>query len=89
MQDMTADEGSVMQAHATYWRGKLAEGHVIAFGPVADPAGGWGVGIVAVPDEAELRLPERRPRDQITDWAALRGAAHAHSRVLRASPGEW
>jgi uncharacterized protein YndB with AHSA1/START domain len=55
MLDMTADERAVMQAHATYWRGKLAEGHVIAFGPVADPAGGFGVGIVAVRDEAELR----------------------------------
>ncbi|WP_437911987.1 SRPBCC domain-containing protein [Sorangium sp. So ce302] len=55
MQDMTADERAVMQAHGKYWRGKLAEGHVIAFGPVADPAGGWGVGIVAVRDEAELR----------------------------------
>jgi uncharacterized protein YndB with AHSA1/START domain len=55
MQDMSADERAVMQAHATYWRGKLAEGHVIAFGPVADPNGGWGVGIVSVRDEAELR----------------------------------
>ena len=55
MQDMTSDERAVMQAHGLYWRGKLAEGHVIAFGPVADPAGGWGVGIVAVRDEAELQ----------------------------------
>jgi uncharacterized protein YndB with AHSA1/START domain len=55
MLDMTADERAIMQAHGNYWRGKLAEGHVIAFGPVADPAGGWGVGIVAVRDEAELR----------------------------------
>jgi uncharacterized protein YndB with AHSA1/START domain len=55
MQDMNADERAAMQAHALYWRGKLAEGNVIAFGPVADPAGGWGVGIVAVRDEAQLR----------------------------------
>jgi uncharacterized protein YndB with AHSA1/START domain len=55
MLDMNADERAVMQAHAMYWRGKLDEGGVIAFGPVADPAGGWGVGIVAVSDEAELR----------------------------------
>ena len=55
MLDMTADERAVMQSHSLYWRGKLADGHVIAFGPVADPAGGWGVGIVAVRDEAELR----------------------------------
>jgi uncharacterized protein YndB with AHSA1/START domain/uncharacterized protein YciI len=55
MQDMTADERAAMQAHVTYWNGKLAEGKVVAFGPVADPAGGWGVGIIAVRDEAELR----------------------------------
>jgi uncharacterized protein YndB with AHSA1/START domain len=55
MQDMSAAEREVMLAHGKYWRGKLAEGHVVAFGPVADPAGGWGVGIVAVRDEAELR----------------------------------
>lgn len=55
MMDMSAEERAVMLAHAEYWRGKLAQGRVIAFGPVADPAGGWGVGIVAVRDEAELR----------------------------------
>lgn len=42
MQDMSADERAAMQAHALYWRGKLAEGAVIAFGPVADPASGVG-----------------------------------------------
>jgi uncharacterized protein YndB with AHSA1/START domain len=55
MQDMNADERSAMQAHAAYWRVKLAEGAAIAFGPVADPAGGYGLGILAVPDEATLR----------------------------------
>lgn len=59
MQDMSAAEREVMQAHAAYWRNKLSEGHVIAFGPVADPAGGWGVGIVAVRDEAELHEFQR------------------------------
>jgi uncharacterized protein YndB with AHSA1/START domain len=54
MQDMNADERAAMQAHGAYWRGKLAEGAAIAFGPVADPAGGYGLGIVAVPDEATL-----------------------------------
>jgi len=54
MQDMTSDERVVMQAHAHYWQGKLAEGVAIAFGPVADPSGGWGLGILEVRDEAEL-----------------------------------
>jgi len=53
MQDMSADELSLMLAHGAYWRGHLAEGKVIAFGPVADPAGGYGMGIMRVtnPDE--------------------------------------
>ncbi|HWO09195.1 MAG TPA: SRPBCC domain-containing protein [Polyangiaceae bacterium] len=55
MLDMTPDERAVMLAHGAYWRGKLAEGQVIAFGPVADPAGGWGVGIVAAHDEGQLQ----------------------------------
>lgn len=55
MQDMNAAERTAMQAHAAYWRVKLAEGAAIAFGPVADPAGGYGLGILAVPDEATLR----------------------------------
>jgi len=55
MQDMNADERAAMQAHGAYWRTKLAEGIAIAFGPVADPTGGYGLGILAVPDEATLR----------------------------------
>jgi hypothetical protein len=33
----------------------LAAGTAIAFGPVADPAGGWGLGIVQVADDHALR----------------------------------
>jgi uncharacterized protein YndB with AHSA1/START domain len=53
MLDMTAEERSLMQAHGLYWRGKLAEGKVIVFGPVADPAGGWGVGIMRATGKPE------------------------------------
>ncbi len=53
--DMTADERAVMQAHVAYWRGKLADGAVIAFGPVDDPAGGYGLGLVAARDDDAVR----------------------------------
>ena len=49
-QDMTADEREVMQAHAGYLSGRLAAGDVLAFGPVLDPAGAWGMGIVRAKD---------------------------------------
>jgi hypothetical protein len=53
--DMTAAERQVMMAHAAYWRGFLERGVAVLFGPVADPKGAYGLGIVRVSDEAELR----------------------------------
>ncbi len=54
MQDMTADERAIMGAHGRYWRAKLADGVAIAFGPVVDPAGGYGLGIMKADDESAL-----------------------------------
>ncbi len=45
-QDMTPAEGEAMKRHAAYWAGLLAKKSVIAFGPVADPRGVWGLGLV-------------------------------------------
>ena len=52
--DTTAKEAEAMQRHLAYWKGQADRGTAIAFGPVADPKGGWGVGIVAVEDDDEL-----------------------------------
>ncbi len=52
--DMTADERAIMEKHGVYWRGKLAAGVAIAFGPVLDPKGPWGMGLVKAHDEAEV-----------------------------------
>ena len=38
-----------MRAHADYWLPHLGAGIVVAMGPVADPAGGWGVMIANSP----------------------------------------
>lgn len=53
-QDITADERQIMADHAAYWRTLLAKEIAIVFGPVADPAGAWGAGIVQVDDEQML-----------------------------------
>jgi uncharacterized protein YciI len=53
-QDMTDAERQVMMQHVAYWTKQMGEGRVIVFGPVADPAGAWGVGIVQVKDEAAV-----------------------------------
>jgi uncharacterized protein YciI len=54
--DMNADERVLMQEHAGHWREHMARGKVIVFGPVADPKGPWGLGIVRARDEADLRV---------------------------------
>ena len=54
-QDMSADERAAMERHAAYLRGKLDEGVVVAFGPVADPAGAWGLGLLDVDDVLAAR----------------------------------
>src|SRR5262249_57206551 len=52
--DMTEVEARVMRAHVAYWRGLARVGVAKLFGPVADPRGSWGVGIIDAKDEAEL-----------------------------------
>ena len=52
--DMTPSEASAMHEHVAYWTDLLGKGKAIAFGPVMDPKGPWGVGIVSVSDQEEL-----------------------------------
>jgi uncharacterized protein YciI len=54
-QSMTEEEGKVMREHAAYWATHLEKGTVIVVGPVADPAGVWGLGVVRVGSEDEVR----------------------------------
>jgi hypothetical protein len=52
--DITPEEKELMGAHAVYWRERMAEGKVIVFGPVLDPKGAWGMGVMKARDEAEV-----------------------------------
>jgi hypothetical protein len=52
---MTDEERSIMLQHIEYWRHFLQQGKVYAYGPVMHPDGVYGLGIVAVDDEAELK----------------------------------
>jgi hypothetical protein len=54
MADMTDDERSMMMEHVQYWTGLLRAGTCVLFGPVADPAYPYGLGIVRVADEREV-----------------------------------
>jgi len=61
-QTMTADEQKAMAEHMTYWQQLMADGKVLVYGPVADPEGVWGMGVLRVADRAEvLEIGERDP----------------------------
>ncbi|BBZ62732.1 YciI family protein [Mycolicibacterium monacense] len=53
-QTMTADEQQAMAGHQDYWRDLLAAGKVVVYGPVADPEGVWGLGVLRAADRAEV-----------------------------------
>ena len=52
--DMTPEEATVMRGHREYWMPRVEVGAVIAMGPVADPAGAYGVAIVEAASLASL-----------------------------------
>ena len=54
-QDMTDDERAIMQQHVAYWGILMEKGVVVVFGPVLDPKGVYGMGVVAVENEEQLR----------------------------------
>jgi uncharacterized protein len=49
--DMTPEEAAVMDEHAQYWRALTRAGTAVAFGPVADPAGVYGLAVVQADDD--------------------------------------
>lgn len=49
--DMTEKEGAVMQEHFGYWAGLIEERRAVAYGPVMDPSGTYGIAVVEVDDE--------------------------------------
>lgn len=58
-----------MQEHVIYWKEKMNEGKVVAFGPVIDPRETYGLGIVMVENEKELLdFIENDPASQINRY---------------------
>lgn len=54
LSDMSEDEALTMRRHREYWTPRVEIGVVIAMGPVADPAGAYGVAIIEAPSRAAL-----------------------------------
>ena len=53
--DMTESEAQIMGEHIAYWQGLTDRRVVVAFGPVDDPAGSWGFGVVEAESEDDVR----------------------------------
>lgn len=54
-QTMTNEEHSIMMEHIAYWTAIMNKGKVLAFGPVLDPKSIYGLGIIAVENEEEVK----------------------------------
>ena len=54
-EDMTEKERDIMKQHATYWKDKADHGIAVVYGPVLDPKGMYGLGIIEVDNEDQAR----------------------------------
>ena len=54
-QDMSDEEKSIMLQHVAYWKDLTEKGITIVYGPVLDPKGVWGLGVVEVESEEQAR----------------------------------
>ena len=52
--DMTPEEGKLMQQHVAYWSEQIKKGNTVLVGPVADPKGAYGVGILRLEEPNDL-----------------------------------
>jgi uncharacterized protein len=60
--DMTEDEGAIMQEHFGYWSEMIGERRAVAYGPVMDPNGSYGIAVLEVDDEeTAARMAEHDP----------------------------
>ncbi len=53
-QDMSEAEATIMGQHVAYWQEQTERGAAIVFGPVADPAGAWGLAVVDAESEEDV-----------------------------------
>jgi len=53
-QTMNEEEKAIMGQHVEYWKEFMEQGKVVAFGPVLDPAGIYGFGILKVSSASEV-----------------------------------
>lgn len=52
---MSEDERLLMDNHSVYWKDLEEQGIALIYGPVFDPNGVWGLGIIEAENEEEAR----------------------------------
>jgi hypothetical protein len=50
--DITPAEEAAMRRHFAYWAERISNGQVLVVGPVLDPSGTHGIGVLTVDDRA-------------------------------------
>ncbi len=83
-QDMNEQERSIMQQHIKYWAELMKQGLVIALGPVLDPSGAYGLGIICVKDESEVKtITDNDPANGLNRYEFHRMLAVVHPNFLQ------
>ena len=54
--DMSEGERLLMDEHAIYWKDLQEQGVALIYGPVFDPSGVWGLGVIRSESEDEARI---------------------------------
>ena len=80
-QDMTDAERAIMMQHVAYWADLLSKGIAIVFGPVLDPNGTYGIGIIAVDAEDQVNsLTANDPAAKLNKYEVLPMARAIHKK---------
>ena len=58
-QTMSEAEQQAMSEHMQYWQRMLDDGRVLVYGPVADPEGVWGMGVVQADSQQDALIVGR------------------------------
>jgi uncharacterized protein len=67
--DMTEEERCIMQKHVEYWKPYVDDGTVIVLGPVMDSKGGYGIAVIGVENDGELRaLIDKDPANGLNSY---------------------
>ena len=81
---MTPEEREIINRHVAYWTERQKEGKVPAFGPVFDPTGSYGIGVVEVETEAEAN--DLRAHDPVVQSGLTREEIYPMYAVVEGRP---